>query len=157
MAKLPKSGKKKRPSNEPVSSTFSDYDDDDFNTFTTPTSNRRKSRVFNTPSSTTNSSSFVASGKCVEILLTPGSKNIVSRKEIHAKLEGTVPNSAKMNSRLVRNIRADKDKRLSLMITPPPKAIMPADSSEDGLIQLKIRQRPLLVKACDDTGFSVDK
>ncbi|XP_055312541.1 uncharacterized protein LOC129574485 [Sitodiplosis mosellana] len=145
LAKQPKSTKKKRTSDEPMP----DYDENDYDGFNTP--GRRKTRAPNTPST---SSSFTAQGSCIEVILTPsGSKNIVTRKEIQYKLNETMPNSAEKCPSVVRNVRADKGKRLSLMMTPQPKAIMPPEIQSDNLFQMGIVQRPLIARTTDDKGF----
>lgn len=145
-----------RPTNDPEQNGF-DYVDNDNDGFTTPKADRRKSRFCNTPntpSSGIRSTSFSARGSAVFYELTPsGSKNLVTRKEIQHKLEG-IPNSER--SPAVRNVKAETGKRLSLMLTPRPKAIMPASANDDFVFRMGTQQRPVLAKICDDK-FSSDE
>lgn len=136
-----------RATNEPEQNDF-DYVDNENDGFTTPKTDRRKSSFCNTPSSGIRSSSFIARGSAVFYGLTPsGSKNVVSRKQIQHKLEG-MPNSE--GSPAVRNVKAETGKRLSLMLTPRPRAIMPASANDDLLYQMGTQQRPVIAKISDD-------
>lgn len=143
-----------RPTNDSDQNAI-DYVDNDNDGFTTPKTDRRKSRFCNTPTSGTRSSSFSARGSAVLYELTPSSsKNMITSKEIQHKMEGI---SNIEGSPAVRNVKTETGKRLSLMLTPKPKAIMPASANDDLLFRMSTGQRPVLAKISDDNGFALDK
>lgn len=128
-----------------------DYDENNCEDFATP--NRRRSKTVRQSHTPSTMSSFVAKA-CTKVVLTPrGSKKIISKKEIECQLVKTMPNSAEKCP--LRDVRVEKGKRLSLVFTAQPQAIMSAEaeSDPDPIFQAGIAQRAIYVKSCKDNGF----
>lgn len=154
-AKPAKSLKKLRSSNEVASDSHFDYGEDDSQQFITPKTDHRKSR-FKTESPMNRMTSPAT--KRVTLSLTPSrNAKTITAKQIKKQLNDSfAEDELNVNEcgLVARNVRAERGKYLSLVVTPKMKSITAGDQNDDPMAMIRSNQRPIILKtwnaSCND-------
>lgn len=150
--------KKLRTSNEVASNSHFDYDEDDSQQFITPKTDHRKSR-FNTESPMNGMTSPAT--KRVTLSLTPSrNAKTITAKQIKKQLNDSFAED-QLNSNecglVARNVRTERGKYLSLVVTPKMKSITAGDQSNDPMAMVRSNQRPIILKSWTDPCNNPEK